>query len=248
MKSLAKLENYNPVADLEIVMTNEVTARHILESQKPNVITFQKVNGIEKTNKVIEYMITQSMRIVGVNALNEVQLKLLSNELRSYCRYYTLADIAIVLKNGCMGRYGQFYGRVGIDTILGKDGWFQQYEEERAIELEKIKNNLKHKVSETRQNEMSFDEWKKNFPEKYNQRLDKIKQIGAERKKEKVTHYLSIKQYCQANEIEFESYAENLKSEWEQDFLAEKPKLTKDQYLALRERIYLIELNQNKNG
>lgn len=64
----------------------------------------------------------KSKAITSKEAIN-----LIIDYIKNECGNLELQEVEFVIKSGVMGKFGVIYNDISIDTICGKDGWFETY-------------------------------------------------------------------------------------------------------------------------
>lgn len=64
----------------------------------------------------------KSKAITSKEAIN-----LIIDYIKNECGNLELQEVEFVIKSGVMGKFGIIYNDISIDTICGKDGWFETY-------------------------------------------------------------------------------------------------------------------------
>lgn len=67
----------------------------------------------------------KSKAITSKEAIN-----LIIDYIKNECGNLELQEVEFVIKSGVMGKFGIIYNDISIDTICGKDGWFETYYKE----------------------------------------------------------------------------------------------------------------------
>ena len=67
----------------------------------------------------------KSKAITSKEAIN-----LIIDYIKNECGNLDLQEVEFVIKSGVMGKFGVIYNDISIDTICGKDGWFETYYKE----------------------------------------------------------------------------------------------------------------------
>ncbi len=81
-----------------------------------------------------------SVNIKGRNISNEFGYKLMIDFILNDCKNLELQEVEYIFKNGVMGRFGQLYNDISVDTICGINGWIEMYyKEHRKNRMEGIK-------------------------------------------------------------------------------------------------------------
>lgn len=81
-------------------------------------------------------MNVKSKAITSKEAIN-----LLIEFIKNECGNLELQEVEFVIKSGIIGKFGTIYNDISIDTICGKDGWFETYYKEyRKLRPEPTKN------------------------------------------------------------------------------------------------------------
>lgn len=96
-----------------------------------------KLSKIDKptTLKVLNGLILRQAEFFNVRAnLTDMQSVILANDLMEVFNYETLEDVVLMFKLARQGRFGQVFGRLDSETIMG--GWVPAYLELKAQERE----------------------------------------------------------------------------------------------------------------
>lgn len=96
-----------------------------------------KLSKIDKstTLKVLNGLVLRQAEFFNVRAnLTDMQSVVLANDLMEVFNYETLEDVVLMFKLARQGRFGQVFGRLDSETIMG--GWVPAYLELKAQERE----------------------------------------------------------------------------------------------------------------
>ncbi len=68
-----------------------------------------------------------STNVKGRAINNDFGYKLLLDFVLDECKNLEIQEIEYIFKSGVLGRFGQIYNDISIDTICGKNGWIETY-------------------------------------------------------------------------------------------------------------------------
>lgn len=124
-----------------------------------------------------------SLNAKGKAITNEAGFLLISEFIMDECPNLELQEIEYIFKRGVMGRFGEIYNDISIDTICGKNGWIETYyKTDRMNKPERV--ILDGEVYFTG-NEISEEEFMKRYPE-YKERA-KMRQLLTKAQERKAT-------------------------------------------------------------
>ena len=207
------------------------------------------LGNMENANEFVLLAFTSIMKAANVPALNLDAMEMLVNDIVQEDSQLTIPDVVLMLKNGVKGKYGKFYGRIGLDTILGKDGWIEQYKEARAIELESLikakQNAYNGRKYVPNENDISSDKFHKLHPElKHRKRLKKTPKKGFK-------GYRSIYDYCKDKEIDYKEYMRPLVDAWTIEYKVNQQKIPSDWslkiFIGMKSQSHLVEIINKEN-
>ena len=114
-----KVQEMKPSQSLSDIMVNETNRKPL----KTMLLTiFAKYLAINIKSRAIS---------------NDFAYKLLIDYFLDECRNLELQEIEYIFKNGVMGKFGEIYNDISIDTICGKTGWVETYyKEHRSKRIE----------------------------------------------------------------------------------------------------------------
>jgi len=67
------------------------------------------------------------LNLKGRAIKESMAINLIIEYIKSECANLELQEIEFVIKSGIMGKFGTIFNDISIDTICGKDGWFEVY-------------------------------------------------------------------------------------------------------------------------
>lgn len=103
----------------------------------------------ELTVEIYKIMSTYlSANIKGKAITNHNSLDMIFEYITEECGNLELQEINFVFKSGVMGKFGIIYNDISIDTICGKDGWFETYYRDfRKFRPDPKQNQIKDKLT-----------------------------------------------------------------------------------------------------
>lgn len=255
MKSVVKhksksIVNFDPGAVINNMIKNSVSLESIIISRSPSINRLIRSYGEDRVKKIVTLATSKAMELANVPALNMTGLEVLVSELIGKYGRLKIEDIVQIMKNGVLGRYGQSYGRIGLDNILGSSGWVEQYNNERAEKEEQLIQERigedKSKRAKVGPDDITYEEY-----------LKKVKtarvapeNIGSTTnpQKKRSYKYNNIRAYCEANDINYQEYIEGKIKNWESEYF-ERTKhdnnlISKNIFLAMKEQAELIFINK----
>lgn len=100
-------------------------------SKAPTIAAIGNAYGDSFIRAYIMGWIVNLREFINVsNAMTDEQTRMTAAMIVTEYQNLNIADINLIFRNAKLGRYGQFYGRLDGQMILG---WFDKYFEERCI-------------------------------------------------------------------------------------------------------------------
>lgn len=135
-----------------------------IEDMKPakSIKELTDIKGVQATiiTLAAKYL---SLNTKGKAITNETGFLLISEYIMDECSNLELQEIEYIFKRGILGRFGEIYNDISIDTICGKNGWIETYyKTDRRNKPEGV--ILEGEVHFTG-NEMSEEEFLNKYPE-----------------------------------------------------------------------------------
>lgn len=131
-----------------------------------------------------------SLNVKSRAITTEAGYKLISEFIITECKNLELQEIEHIFKKGVLGRYGEIYNDISIDTICGKNGWIEMYyktDRKDRPEVVKIENENHFSGKE-----ISKEQFYKNNPEF--EKRSRIKDL-AEKAKLRKANMSDIKEF-----------------------------------------------------
>lgn len=147
--------------------------------------------------------------IKGKAIIEAEQIKMIIDFFIEECSNLQIEEIAIIFKNGVLGRYGAIYNDISIDTICGINGWVEMYYQNDRKKINEPKNEIRINYSG---NEMTYNEWLELNPDIKNK--IKIKEIEQIIKSNKGT-IITVIEYCKMLGHDWEDKKIKLMKEYE---------------------------------
>jgi hypothetical protein len=113
------------------------------------------------------------MNVKLKNINTEAQLELLIEHIMTECDNLELQEIEYIFKSGIKGVFGTIYNDISIDTICGKEGWFESYYRDHRVRRQEPKQEIYFKPSGE---EITEEEYFNRYPEEKNK--VKLSNIG----------------------------------------------------------------------
>lgn len=88
-------------------------------SEMENVVSKVNISAI-----MFKYL---ANNVKGKGILEPSQIDLVVEFITDGCRSLQIEEINIIFRNGVLGRYGDLYNDISIDTICGVNGWIAKY-------------------------------------------------------------------------------------------------------------------------
>jgi hypothetical protein len=67
------------------------------------------------------------LNVKGKSITSKEAINLLTEQIINDFPNLEIQEIEFIIKNGILGKFGVIYNDISLDTILGKDGWFEMY-------------------------------------------------------------------------------------------------------------------------
>lgn len=97
-----------------------------------------------------------SLNIKSRAITNESGYMLIAEFILEECKNLELQEIEYIFKKGVMGRFGEIYNDISIDTICGKNGWIENYyktDRKEKIDALKIEPEIRFTGNEITESE-----------------------------------------------------------------------------------------------
>ena len=152
------------------------------------------------------------------------------------CGNLELQEINFIFKSGVMGKFGVIYNDISIDTICGKDGWFETYYREyRKLRPEPTKKE-DVRMSGKEITEHEFLEKDENYAE--------FRKVIQDAKEFKVTQE-GAKSFFESNNTNFEKELNKIEIEFEKSGL-EQYGQDKEVYISYHLSTLIIKIRSNQ--
>lgn len=177
-----------------------------------SVSELSKIDQIKTKIKITEIIFKYLSISSKVKNISDFFIEILVEHIVNSCSNLELSEIDYIFKNGILGKLGNNYQEISIDTITGETGWIENYySKERAKrpepELPKIE------VSKTA---MTYQEWiEKNPDQKNNLRKYDLMMLikNGSISMDIVKEYFNDDDFVNSKISEFKSYIPKLISE-----------------------------------
>ena len=144
-------------------------------------------NDSEATVKAIQATIIAiaakylSMNPKGKAITNDAGFLMIAEFIISECKNLEFQELEYIFKKGVMGRFGEIYNDISIDTICGVNGWIENYyktDRRRRIDSVKLESEIHFTGSE-----ISEAEFLEKYPEyAIRKRLRELREIAVSKK------------------------------------------------------------------
>ncbi len=187
-----------------------------------SVSELSKIDQIKTKIKITEIAFKYLSISSKVKNISDLFIEILVEHIVNSCSNLELSEIDYIFKNGILGKLGNNYQEISIDTITGETGWIENYyskERSKRPEPETIKNDF-----EVSKNAITYAEWLKNNPNESNiYRKYDLRQLvkNGSISMDIVKEYFNDDDFVNSKITKFKAYIPKL--------IAEHPKLT-DQY------------------
>ena len=139
------VEEMNPQKSIREILSNSIDKKSDFKAITATIILIAS-----------KYL---SLNVKGKGITNEAGFSLLSEFIITECGNLELQEIEYIFKKGVLGRFGEIYNDISIDTICGKNGWIETYyKTDRKDKNETVNLETKERFSG---NEMSVEEFYK---------------------------------------------------------------------------------------
>lgn len=202
----------------------------------PTLATVKKYQGQEVAiDTLADYMAQTSLLLnVGSN-MRPDQMRAAAEMLLQDRYWLTLADYKLLLRMGVTGQFGKIYERLDVGVIYE---WVSLYEERRA-EVAEREQLRKHGALNDRRAEVGeMPDWFKDF-------LRDFAKKTMEYQAAKPTVYVSLRHYCDENEIDFDLKMDEWKSEWQTEYRDRKiTEYDEETWMKYRYQTTLAQINK----
>lgn len=219
------------------------TVNHLINS--PSKVTEMKPNlSLTQLKKMVknEDILKAGILIIAQKYLSlvdkgkminkESALEILVDDILENSSNLELQDIDFIFKNGIKGKFGVIYNDIGLDTILGKDGWIETYYKEYRIL--RPEGNEKIIEVEIPKNAISEDEYFKKYPDA--EKRVKINRLFVKAKSNQLQLSDILEFYI------LKGYTEN---ECTEDLEIIKKEYQENEYNSVTESIYILNWGKN---
>jgi hypothetical protein len=169
-----------------------------------------------------------SLNIKSRAITNEAGYMLISEFILDECKNLELQEIEYIFKKGVMGRFGDIYNDISIDTICGLNGWIENYyKKDRKEKNDSLK--IEHEIRFSG-NEISEKEFLIKYP--IYEKRQKIRDL-AEKAKLRKAKMDDIKEFYKLKELTLDDLKDDLQELSKQYYQMsdnEKQSITYDQY------------------
>ena len=91
-------------------------------------ILLKKENDIPLSTSIIVILSKYlPLNVKARSITSKEAVELIVEHIKTECGNLELQEIEWIFKNGIMGRFGEIYNDISIDTICGKNGWLETY-------------------------------------------------------------------------------------------------------------------------
>lgn len=165
----------------------------------------------------------------GKGITNEYGFKLISDYIMDECKNLELQEIEYIFKKGVLGRFGEIFNDISIDTICGKGGWIEYYcKNDRKNKPQKV---IIHESERMNGTEMTLSQFFKKNPDF--EKRTRLLEIGelAKINEAKLTH---LKEFYKLKDLTLNDLKDDMESLSKQYYEIsedERKLLTWDEYL-----------------
>lgn len=187
-----------------------------------SVSELSKIDKIKTKVKITEIIFKYLSISSKVKNISDFFIEILVEHIVNSCSYLELSEIDYIFKNGILGKLGNNYQEISIDTITGETGWIENYRKNERVKrpepetLKKINGEYMSNDFEVSENAMSHAEFIKKNPEFDNSKKIQIMQIAKNGNitLDLVNEYFNDTDFVNSKIAEFKSYIQNLKTEY----------------------------------
>lgn len=234
--ALSMLHTLEHLADIQPTKWNDV-----FKHTTPTLATVRLYHGEEKSIAAIQAIFMFLDDFLGEKSgLTEAQNIILSKQIMADYYYLSIADLKLFLKKALDGQYGDIYGRLNPNVIMG---WLRRYVDDRHTIA-----TMKSEAQAGTYKQPSKNLWQAvaNAPSGELAKIrESLMKVSQSKVKEDTRKWKTLAEYCQDNDLDLTETRQALAEDWQRDFDPSKfSGMTLAQYLVTCEQDHLIKLNE----
>ncbi len=228
---------------LDKLIVNDV--EDVLRMPTPEIGTIAKYLGKNETKEMIAIQLYEGFKLWNADKIpNDLMIGMIALQMITDWPGASLGDIQLMVKYGCLGKFGKIYSEITPDLFLmkkdsqGNVGWVDQYLSSVGAEKAAIRQRKRDEVE-------LLDKVNANYlvgAEKM-AALDKAFSSIKDKKKEPKFTFKNTEHYLQINPQEAEKL-DDLRDQWRIDYDMTNKSLSKEAYVIFREAVFINEINK----